>query len=253
MAGRPGCWCTSRFRHSAIEPSCVAYACTIAASLTPTRNVATLAVLADDDPNWRPSEYRRRLWGCSLRMTFPPAKLLDFAGREGELEASQNPFAKVVLAHLKTLQTRRSPGDRRAWKFRIARGLHECGFSPDDTQELLKLVDWLMALPDALQRDFREQLHAYEEGRTMPYVTSFGRLAMLDLIEAQLRAKFGEEGVTLLPEISTMDDAEKYKAIGETIATVASLDEVRRACAAAVGPLPRGKKGSNAKRGRSRT
>src|SRR5438552_18019988 len=38
------------------------------------RDVATLAVLADDDPHWRPRAYRRGLWGCSLRMTFPPAK-----------------------------------------------------------------------------------------------------------------------------------------------------------------------------------
>ena len=84
-------------------------------------DVVSLAVLADDNPNWRPSAYRRGLWGCSVGMTFPPAKLLDFQEREAELEASTNPFAKVVLAHLKTLETRDDPNDRRVWKFRIAR------------------------------------------------------------------------------------------------------------------------------------
>ena len=139
------------------------------------RDVATLAVLADDDPNWRPRAYRRGLWGSSLRLTFPPVKLLDYAGREAELEASDNPFAKVVLAHLKTMETRRNPGDRRDWKLRIARGLHECGFSPEDVQQLLKLIDWLMELPEALQQDFQQELHEDEEGRRMPFVTGWGR------------------------------------------------------------------------------
>ncbi len=86
----------------------------------------------------------------------------------------------------------------------------------------------------------------------MPYVTSFGRLAMLDLIEDSLRAKFGEEGIKLLPDIEAMNDAEKYKAVNRAILTATTLDEVRRACAAAAGPAPRAKKGSNGKRGRAK-
>ena len=37
------------------------------------RDVASLAVLADDDPNWRPNAYRRGLWGCSVGLTFGAA------------------------------------------------------------------------------------------------------------------------------------------------------------------------------------
>ena len=44
-------------------------------------------------------------------------KLLDDTGQEAELEADRNPFARIVLAHLKALQTRRDPEERRAWKF----------------------------------------------------------------------------------------------------------------------------------------
>jgi hypothetical protein len=183
-------------------------------------------------------------------MRFPSAKLLDYAGREAEPEASNNPFAKVVLAHLKTLQTRHDPGERRAWKLRIARGLHECGFRPEDVWQLLKLIDWLMELPEALQRNFKRQLHEYEEGRRMPFVPFWERDGMLHLIEVQLRAKFGDEGAKLMPGISAMDDAEKYTAVGRAVATATTLDEVRRACAAASAPAPRRKKGGNGKRGR---
>ena len=41
-------------------------------------------------------------------------KLLDFADHEGVREASSNPFAQVVLAHLKAQQTRDNPADRYA-------------------------------------------------------------------------------------------------------------------------------------------
>ena len=61
------------------------------------RDVVSLAVLADDNPNWRPDHYEWELWGCHKRVEFPVSKLLDFAGRELELEADPIPFAVVVL------------------------------------------------------------------------------------------------------------------------------------------------------------
>ena len=76
------------------------------------RDVVSLAVLADDDPTWQPRIHRRSLWDCTSTLNFRPAKLLNFAGREADLEASDNPFAKIVLAHLKTIQTRKTPGER---------------------------------------------------------------------------------------------------------------------------------------------
>ena len=45
----------------------------------------------------------------SVRLEFPVVKLLDYAPQWPALEADPNPFATVVLAHLKTLETRRSP------------------------------------------------------------------------------------------------------------------------------------------------
>ena len=88
------------------------------------REVVSLAVLADDDPRWRPGSFRSGLWGCERRFDFPHVKLLDYDGHEAELEASDNPFARVVLAHLKALQTRADPATRHDWKVRLVRGLY---------------------------------------------------------------------------------------------------------------------------------
>jgi hypothetical protein len=115
------------------------------------RTVVSLAVLADDDPDWRPDHYEDELWGWSVRMGWPPVKLLDYANRVAELERNKNPFACVVLAHLKALETRDDPENRRTWKFRLVRGLYERGLSKENVRQLLRVIDWLMDLPPRVQ------------------------------------------------------------------------------------------------------
>jgi hypothetical protein len=217
------------------------------------RTVVSLAVLADDDPNWRPDHFEIELWGWSVRMGWPPLKLLDYANRVAELEGSANPFAKVVLAHLKALETRQDPAGRRTWKLRLVRGLYERGFSNEDVRQLFRVIDWLMELPPRLQAAFRQEMDEYEEGRRMPYVTSIERDGMRKMIQDALRTKFGEEALELMPVILDLDDAEKYLVLNRAIWTAATLDEVRRACAKLAAPARRHKKGRNGKRSSSKT
>jgi hypothetical protein len=168
------------------------------------------------------------------------------------LEASNNPFAKVVLAHLKVLETRDKPTDRRNWKFRVVRGLYERGFTKEDARRLFNVIDWLMVLPRYHQRIFRRQLDEYEEGRQMPYVNSIAREGMLHSLETALRTRFGAEGVKLIPAISELDDAEKYDALHQVIIQAESLDEVRRECAKVGAPVKRSRREGNGKRGSSK-
>jgi hypothetical protein len=217
------------------------------------RPVVSLAVLADDNPEWRPSRYARSLWGCSVQMRWPPVKVLDFANQVEELEADSNPFAKVVLAHLKTLETRDDPESRATWKKRIGRGLYEQGLSSEDVQQLLRVIDWFMVLPPELARQVEQELQQFEEGRRMPYVTTYERSGMLRVIESQLRTKFGEEGAALMPAIRALDDAEKYESVGNTVVAATTLEEVRQAVAEAAAPPRRSRKGGNGKRGSSKT
>jgi hypothetical protein len=65
------------------------------------RPVASLAVLADDDPAWRPTDFRSSLFGCEAGLRFPVVKLLDLAADEAMLVASVNPFAQAAPTHLK--------------------------------------------------------------------------------------------------------------------------------------------------------
>jgi hypothetical protein len=91
------------------------------------RQVVSLAILADERKTWRPSQFKYVRWGCQVRLKFPVVKLLDYANRAQELERSANPFALVVLAHLKTLATRRDLEQRLHWKLTVVKMLYQKG------------------------------------------------------------------------------------------------------------------------------
>ena len=66
------------------------------------RPVASMAVLADESESWHPTAFGFQVLGCEHTLKFPTAKLLDFAGRENELQVEANPLALVTLAQLLT-------------------------------------------------------------------------------------------------------------------------------------------------------
>lgn len=193
---------------------------------------ASLAVLADDDADWRPTDFSSNLFGCVTGIRFPAVKLLDLSAHEGMLEASNNPFAQMVLAHLKARETRSDPAGRHVWKVRLVRNLYERGFSAKDVRGLFRLIDWLMDLPPPLERLFREDLDKIQEEKRMAYVTSIERLArregQREGIESLLRVRFGEEGLRFMPEIQQIHEEETLRAILKALETATNLDEVRR-------------------------
>jgi hypothetical protein len=153
------------------------------------RPIVSLAILGDDRKSWRPQPYQAELWGCEVNFRFPIVKLMDYENRWAELEASANPFAIVVMAHLKTKETRKDPEARKEWKFRLTRRLYEQGFARQDIMNLYRFVDWLLVLPEGLKQAFRSELAQYEQERNMPYVTSNEQMA-----KAEGRAEGQAEG-----------------------------------------------------------
>src|SRR5262249_1923688 len=114
------------------------------------KEVISLAILADDDPDWRPDRYGYGRGGLRTGAEVRIAKLRDYAPHAEALEANPTPFATVVLAHLKTMETRRAPADRQAWKVRLVKGLYERGLSPDVVRGLYNFIEWIMELPAGL-------------------------------------------------------------------------------------------------------
>lgn len=142
------------------------------------RPIASLAILGDERATWRPQPFREELWGCEATFRFPIIKLLDYESRWAELEASQNPFAIAVMAHLKTKETRNDAIARQEWKFRLTRQLYEQGYERQDILNLFRFLDWMMELPEGLKQAFWANLEQYEQERQMPYVTSIEQMGI---------------------------------------------------------------------------
>src|SRR5712692_8067749 len=140
------------------------------------RPVVSLAILGDERPTWRPERYDLDLWGYGVQFTFRAVKLLDYRGNPAQLEESRNPFATIVVAHLRAQETRRNPAARLDGKLRVLRRLYRQGYSREQIVGLYRFVDWVMALPADLERRFLDEVEAIEEENKMPYITSAERL-----------------------------------------------------------------------------
>lgn len=203
------------------------------------RKVATLAVLADDRKKWRPKKFGYNLWGCKVNLKFPVVKLLDYEGRESELEKSTSPFAVVVLSHLKTLAARQKPETRLQWKVTFVKMLYEHGYSREDILELFCFIDWVMVLPEDLEQQFTETVEQYKEARKMRYVTSVERVGIKkglqqglieksreDIVEV-LKVRFAVVPNSIVTCIDEMEDLALLKTLLKKAATVESIDAFR--------------------------
>jgi hypothetical protein len=105
-----------------------------------------------------------------------PVNPLFFADRWSALEVSQNPFAIVVMAHLKAQETRKDNEARKYWKFELVRQLYEKGYNRSEVFNLFTFIDWIIKLPKPLAMAFWTELNTYEESRKMPYITSVEKI-----------------------------------------------------------------------------
>lgn len=147
------------------------------------RPVVSLAILADERPDWRPHHFGWRRWGCEVGIKFPSVKLLDYRARWAELEASANPFAVVIQAHLKTQETRQAPEARYQAKLALAKGLYRRGWGRSDILELFRFIDWMLRLPEELEHRLWSEIQTYEGVQKMTYVTSVERIGIRKGIE----------------------------------------------------------------------
>ncbi|MBD2126898.1 hypothetical protein NDI39_23135 [Microcoleus sp. ZQ-A2] len=63
---------------------------------------------------------------------------MDYETQWQSLEESTNPFAVIVMAHLKTKATRTVPQERKQWKWSLVRRLLEGEYSREDIVRLFR-------------------------------------------------------------------------------------------------------------------
>lgn len=195
------------------------------------RRVASMAVLSDMSPNWRPHSFGYELFGCRVSLDFPIVKLLDYDEKWDELEAETNPFAVVVMAHLQTQRTQQQPTERYAAKMQLAKMLYRRGYSRQDVLELFRFIDWILTLPRELELQFRMELAEFEAEVKMEYVTSVERLAreegkeegVREMLIDLLQVRFGALTSDLTENLKQIEDIDRLKALHHEAAVVESL------------------------------
>ena len=164
--------------------------------------VLSLAILADDNPDWRPNSYSRELWG-----------------------------GIIVAAHLTNQQTRRNVNQRYDGKLSIAKSLYQKGYSRGDILELFRLIDWMINLPEMAEQEFKKEIQRFEEEKQVAYITSVERIARQegiiqkgqeDIIEV-LEVRFSEIPSALVQKINQIEDPDLLKTLLREAITIDSL------------------------------
>ncbi|MEC4806417.1 MAG: transposase [Jaaginema sp. PMC 1079.18] len=197
------------------------------------RPVVSLAILADEQASWRPQQFSYDLWGCRVSLEFPTVKLLDYDPET--LSQNQNVFAPIIAAHLETQKTRANPQQRYQAKLNLIKGLYRRGLGRQDILELFRLIDWIMALPEHQQTNFRQEIQRFEEKNRMPYVTSIERFALArgesrgallnsrESVLEVLQVRFEEVPEAIAEAVNQIEDLEVLKGLLRQAITVATL------------------------------
>jgi hypothetical protein len=196
--------------------------------------VVGLAILGDTSSTWRPNSYEQAMLDCELSLKFPIAKLLDYESRWQELESSDNrdnPFAIIVMAHLKTKATTGNLAEREQWKWTLIRGLYERGLTKEQIVKLFKIIDKMMSLPKELQQGLVAKIKHLEEENQMPFISPTEELAMergeQQLIIRQLNRRIGEIKSSFIDTIRTLT-IDQLELLGEALLDFSSITDLEQ-------------------------
>jgi predicted transposase/invertase (TIGR01784 family) len=142
------------------------------------KEVISLAILTDSDAKYRPNSYNVNRWNFSFSINFPLIKIIDYKNRINELEQSENPFAIIVLAHLKLIEAKQDNNKKFDAKVYLIKTMFKKGYLKDKIKEVLVFIDWVIQLPKELEIKFDEELTDLKGENLMAYVTTWERKGM---------------------------------------------------------------------------
>jgi hypothetical protein len=102
-------------------------------------------------------------------------------------------------------------------------------------RQLFRVIDWILELPAELQEGFQEELHAWEEEKRMPYITSVERYGiekglqqgLQQAIADVLEAKFGKAGKRLMKKTLAISMPAELRTLLKACLSAETLQEVR--------------------------
>lgn len=135
------------------------------------------AILLDRNKSSDTLTYIAPTKGSSLTFGFPVVNLGSWANRQDELRAlaPTNPFAVVVLAQLACRATQPDI-ERLVSKLELAKLLKQWGYNETLRANLLRTIDSMLILPEALEDTFYSALTQIEDTNVMQFISSIERI-----------------------------------------------------------------------------
>jgi hypothetical protein len=188
--------------------------------------VTSIAIFADGLVSWNPRPFRYGMWGTSMSLKYKGIKLLDYTQNWSYLQTVDNPFAIVVMAHLKALETKKNSALRKQWKIELTKLLYEKGYLEKEVLNLYSFIDWVLTLPKELEEIFLQELNVYEKEKNMPYVTNAERIGEKrgERIGEKRGERIGEKRGKKDVLLSMIKNAQKEGITPELTAKLTGLD-----------------------------
>ena len=90
---------------------------------------------------------------------------------------NNNVFSLVVMAQIKA-KSSKTKDELKAWKLHLVRLMYERGHDKATILAFFRVIDWMMRLPEGLEREFLQEIYRMEEDKKMPYITSAERFGI---------------------------------------------------------------------------
>lgn len=149
--------------------------------------VSNLVIFTDDNPGWQPSVYKYRAPGFELRATYATAKLLAYESHYAALQASDNPFAIVILTHLAAMRANHKQALRVESKISLMQHIYciakKYAKERRWVQEVINFIDFIFPLVGEDAVKYHDQLIKIEEETQMTYIESLEQMAKQQGIE----------------------------------------------------------------------
>jgi hypothetical protein len=209
------------------------------------REVISLALLTDENPNFRPNEYSRsrRDWGFEVVCRFPVVKLIDYREQWAELEINPHPFAIIVRAYLKALEIVGNVQEKYSWKKHFLLELYQLGMDRETLWTIYKFIDWMIRLPKDLNKAFVTEMKTIEEAKHMSLITSAEEVGLekgleqgieqsmqsiYRIIDTVFEGKFGERGRELAARAHEVKRLESLENLSKKLLQAQSILEAEK-------------------------
>jgi hypothetical protein len=161
--------------------------------------VASLAILTDHEPDWRPARYESAYFGTKLTFEYPVFKLADYL--EKDFPDMRNPWAWVMKAALTGLKSNWDDDSLLKVKIQIYRDFRKNGYSKEKVRLFLQFLKYYVRFAKKEFFDnFDKQIQIVEHIKDQ-------QMGIIELVKQHLIEEAKEEGLE-----KGMTEGEKRKA-----------------------------------------